>query len=157
MAFFSNGKVKKPKTGEGRVYVFRFVLECGTIVHKVGLCHSNRATDRMMEVLLSFYNAYRYVPMCRLRRDRGYQVPHLVEKHLHELLAELKYKFDKKFSGHTEFFKDVDEELLLDYIDSFKETDLLKDADSMKVKDYETICKTTKKTSDIQTNDELPF
>jgi len=34
----------------GRVYVVKMVLPGGAIIHKIGMCHSNRATDRMMEI-----------------------------------------------------------------------------------------------------------
>jgi len=156
MAFFSTktGKVKKPKDGKGRVYVLQFTLWDGTVLHKVGMCHSSRSADRMMEVLTSFHNTYRYVPLCRLRRDREYEVPLLVEKHLHELLDDLKYKFDKKFDGSTEFFSDLDESILLDYIDEFVETDLLKGKKSMVIKDYEAITKLSTKPDDT---DKIPF
>lgn len=158
-SFYSTktGRTKKP-TGKGRVYVLRFTLECGTVVHKVGMCHSPRSTDRMMEVLSGFHKTFRYIPMCKLRRDREYGVPLLVEKHLHELLSDLKYKFDKKFDGSTEFFSGLDEDMLLDYIDNFVETDLLQGKDSMPIKEYDAICATTRITNDTEIHtDELQF
>lgn len=160
MAFYTVGSTKAPKTkkrgGAGRVYVLRMVLVDGTVVHKVGMCHSSRSTDRMLEVLRGFHNTYRYVPMCELRRDRQYEVPLLVEKHLHSLLEELSHKFDKKFDGSTEFFSGLDEGMLLDYIDEFTERDLLKGATTMSIANYEAICSTDKKKVDVGV-DELQF
>ena len=119
----SKGIIKKSK--EGRIYVLRVTLSCGTVVHKVGMTHSDRATDRMMEILRSFFSTYRYVPMCELKRDKQIQVPRLVETHLHQILDEWSYTFDKKFGGSTEFFYDLDETVLLDYLDNFDYRDLL--------------------------------
>lgn len=146
MAFYNtkSGKAVEKKEGKGRVYVLKFELDCGTTIFKIGMCHSSRSNDRMMEVLKSFHDTYRYVPMCRLRRDREYNVPLLVEKHLHKLLSDLKHKFDKKFDGSTEFFSGLDEGILLGYIDTFTETDLLVEKDTMNVKDYATITNTEK-------------
>ena len=161
MAFHTVGnttkapKVKK-RGGPGRVYVLKFHLKDGLVLWKIGMCHSSRSTDRMMEVLRGFHNTYRYVPMCELRRDRAYEVPLLVEKHLHGLLSDLSYKFDKKFDGSTEFFSGLDEGMLLDYIDEFTERDLLVGETSMVIADYDAICSTkdTKKDAGV---DELGF
>ena len=158
MAFYST-KTKKVKTKSdtGRVYVLRVTLDDGTIVHKVGMCHSSRSNDRMMEILNGFHTVYRYVPMCKLRRDREFVTPHLVEKHLHSLLKDLSYKFDKKFGGSTEFFSEICEDTLLDYIDSFDETELLK-TDTMAIKDYYAIQGKEKPPKDNEVHtDDIPF
>lgn len=151
----------KRRNVEGRVYVLRVVLDDGTVLHKVGMCNSSRSVDRMMEVLRGFFNCYRYVPRCELRRDKAFPVPLLVEKHLHEQMEELSYTFDKKFGGSTEFFQDVDEEVLLDYIDNFDLTLLLRHKIEMKTEDYNAICKAIKKPVDknkvVEDTDELPF
>jgi hypothetical protein len=124
--FFKAGKVSKKKIPKyGRVFVFKITLKCGKVVHKVGMTHSDRATDRMFEVLRSFFNNYRYSPICELRRDKKVLIPLLVEKHLHELLDEWAYRFDKSFDGSTEFFYELDESVLLDYLDNFEYTNLL--------------------------------
>jgi hypothetical protein len=124
--FFKAGKVTKKNNEYGRVYVLRITLKCGTVVHKVGMTNSDRSTDRMFEILRSFFNVYRYSPKCELRKDKKVLVPLLVEKHLHELLAEWSYKFDKSFDGSTEFFHELDESVLLDYLDNFEYTSLLR-------------------------------
>ena len=132
------GLVKKTHT-HGRVYVFKFTLDDGTILHKVGMCHSPRSIDRMFEVLRGFFTVFRYSPKCELRKDKKVLVPHLVEKHLHYLLEEMSYSFDKKFDGSTEFFSDIDEEALLDYLDTFQYIDLLEGKTKMKSTDLTAI------------------
>lgn len=142
----------------GRVYVMRFTLRCGKVVHKVGMCHSDRATDRMMEVARSFFNTYRYVPQIELRRDKKVVTPLLVEKHLHLVLDDWSYDFEKKFDGSTEFFEDLDESVLLDYLDEWDYTPLLQ-VNEMNSVDYDLIVeerKNTKKKKKVG-NDVLPF
>ena len=134
--FFSKGKVVNSTKQEGRVYIFRFTLEDGTLVWKVGMTNSDRATDRMFEVLRSFFNTYRYSPKCELKRDKKVLIPGLVEKHLHRLLEDWSHKFNKPFGGSTEFFHNLDEAVLLDYLDNFEYKDLLKDQVTIKETDY---------------------
>jgi len=116
-----------------------------------------------MEVNLGFFTQYRYIPQCSIRRDKATPIPRLLEKHLHEILDEWKYTFDKKFGGSSEFFINLNEEVLLDYLDSFKYTDLLVGKVEMKTDDYEAIkqaIKLDKKdTPELLTIDEdkLPF
>lgn len=138
-----NGDCSTPRSSVdpryGRVYVLRFTLSSGKIVHKVGMCRSARSTDRLFEITRSFFNVYRYSPQVVMKRDRKVIVPLLVEKHLHSILAEWHYTFDKKFGGSTEFFENIDEEILLDYIDNWDYTELLRSEESMRSSDYEDI------------------
>ncbi len=138
--FFKNGKVSSKENKEGRVYIFCITLSCGKIIHKVGMTHSDRATDRMFEVLRSFFQVHRYSPKCELKRDKKVLIPRLVEKHLHSLLDEWKYIPDKPSDGSTEFFHNLDEEVLLDYLDNFTyeallQTTSLKESDHIKILD----------------------
>ena len=140
MAFFSLDRgLDKKSDGYGRIYVFRFELDSGENVWKVGMCNSDRSTERFMEVCLGFFKKYRYVPRSSIRRDKKVVAPRLVEKHLHDLLDEYRFSFDKKFSGSTEFFSNLDEEVLLDYLDNFDYRELLVGNDSMKIEDYDII------------------
>jgi hypothetical protein len=123
--FFKAGKVNKKNNEYGRVYILRITLKCGTVVHKVGMTNSDRSTDRMFEILRSFFNTYRYSPKCELRKDKKVLVPLLVEKHFHEILDEWSYRFDKNFDGHTEFFHDLNESAVIEYLDNFDYRDLL--------------------------------
>ena len=127
---------RKPIEGEvakdnpyGRVYIFELVLEDGTELYKVGMVNSDsmsRVTDRLMEVLRSFFMVYRYVPKSRIVKAKKFLIPYYVETHLHKLLAELKYKSDKKFDGSNELFADVDLDELVSYLDKFQYGELLR-------------------------------
>ena len=127
----------------GRIYIFEILLEDGVVVYKVGMVNSDnmsRVTDRLMEVLRSFFTVYRYVPHSRLVKAKKFRVPYYVETHLHKLLDDINYKFDKKFDGCREFFTDLDIDELVSYLDSFQYTELLTGETKMDVDRYEAIC-----------------
>ena len=159
MAFYSRSKgdVSEKPSKYGRLYVLKFTLDDGTVLHKVGMCNSDRSTDRMMEILRDFFVKYRYVPRCEMRRDKKTIVPLLLEKHMHSLLDEWSYSFDKKFNGSTEFFSDIDESILLDYLDNFDYKELLRGKDSMNLVDYETITEELRLDLGNNATDKLPF
>jgi len=164
---------RKPLEGEvannpyGRVYIFEIELDEGTVIHKVGMVNSDsmsRVTDRLMEVLRSFFMVYRYVPKSRIVKAKKFLIPYIVENHLHKLLAELKYKSDKKYDGYDEMFSDVDIDELVSYMDSFQYKELLVGETRMDIDRYGKICEAIK--MDEQANnekdtakgtDELPF
>lgn len=119
MAFYALDKSKATvKSGEGRVYLLKVLLDDGKIVYKIGMCNSDRSTDRMMEILQSFFKVYRYIPRCELKRDRKATDALDTEQKLHSKYEKYSFKFDKKFGGSTEFFYGINEdEVLLDYED----------------------------------------
>ena len=51
MAFFKRRDI-------GRVYVIKMVLPDQSVIHKIGMTNSDRATDRMMEILRIFLEKY---------------------------------------------------------------------------------------------------
>ena len=162
--FFTATKTTKEIDEHGRIYVLKVTLKCGKVVHKLGMCRSSRSVDRMMEIAYSFFKVYRYVPQIEMRRDKKVLVPLLVEQHMHRLLAEWSYRFDKKFGGSTEFFEDLDETVLLDYLDSFIYSMLLEGKTSMETDKYDSICKAIRGQDErsesldlLQGSDELPF
>jgi len=162
MAFYSRSKgdVSEKPSKYGRLYVLKFTLDDGTVLHKVGMCNSDRSTDRMMEILRDFFVKYRYVPRCEMRRDKKTIVPLLLEKHMHSLLDEWSYRFDEKFNGSTEFFSDIDESVLLDYLDNFNYRELLRNREPMKIEDYDNLCEYVKEENDklkVEGTDILPF
>jgi hypothetical protein len=164
MAFYKRNTEECIKDQYGRLYVLRFELDSGEIVWKVGMCNTDRTLDRMMEVLRSFFKVYRYVPRVTLRKDKKVVTPLLVEQYMHGLLEEYAYTFDKKFDGSTEFFTDLDESLLLDFITDFSYGDLLaSQGNSMKTVDYEMIreemalIRSCKPRLASSSSDELPF
>jgi len=111
----------------------------GSIIHKIGLTHSPRSLDRMMEILRSFFHEYCYIPICELRRDKSTPIPRLLEKHLHQLLRDWQFVPDRKTDGYKEMFYGLDEEVLLDYIDNLDYRELLIGKTSMLSKDYDAI------------------
>ena len=149
--FFSKGKVCDTTSKLGKLYVLRFELDDGIVLHKVGMCHTDRTEDRMMEILRSFFMVYRYIPRVTLRKNLTTIVPLLVEQHMHSLLEEWSYSFDKKFDGYKEFFMGLDEQVLLTYLGDFPYNELLQ-VDSMKIDDYETIGEHLRVLGDPQDN-----
>lgn len=153
-----NRPSNKPVDKYGRVYVYTIELGDGTRLWKVGMCSSDRTVDRMFEVLTSFFKVYRYVPTTRLRLDKKTLVPRLLEKHIHRLLEEYNYRFDKKFDGNTEFFSDLDEGALLDYLRDKDDLDFLK-TDSLDIRDYELLTEESRcrRGTSVTGVDELDF
>ena len=137
---------------KGRVYVFRLTIG-GEYVYKVGMCHSDRTTDRFMEVLKSYFTTYRYVPEAKILKFKEFENPLLVEKHLHKELEEYRYRFPKKFDGHTEFFSEIDINYLLEYIENFTYEQLL-DCTTIPEEEYKAIQLLITEES---TEEEIPF
>ena len=137
--FFTRKKPEIASDGYGRLYVIKFEFDEGLVLHKVGMCNSNRTLDRLLEIMRSFFVINRYMPRATIRKDKRTKVPLLLERHMHSLLGEWSYSFDKAFAGSGEFFKDLDEEVLFDYLDNFDYRELLKTTVAMKKEDYEAI------------------
>lgn len=106
----------------GRIYVIRMELPDGEIIHKIGMCFSDRATDRMMELLRSWFVKYRYVPYAELRLDMACYNPKEVEKYIHRILDRNRYSCEHKVQGSTEMFRGVDEVRLLVFLRRFKDS-----------------------------------
>lgn len=122
MAFFTRGTV-------GRVYVIRLDLPDGCVVHKIGMVNSDRATDRFMEILRSWFCAYRFVPYAKLRLDLETRFPRELEAYIHKVLANYRFVPDEDVEGKTEMFTDIDEFRLLHHLKSFKGEDILETLD----------------------------
>ena len=150
--FITKKKILKHEK-EGRVYVFKFDIE-STTVYKVGVCETNRTIERFFEILRDFHKIYRYVPRAAILKFKKFTNPYLVEKHLHELLDDCKYTFDKKFNGSSEFFVDVDIDAFLKYVDEFTYNELLQ-CTSLSIEEYEAICKELDPPT--LTDDDIPF
>lgn len=114
MAFFSKREI-------GRIYVIRIELPDNTVVHKIGMCNSNRATDRMMEILRSWFTRFRFVPYAELRLDMETSYPKEIEAHIHKILAHRRFTPHMKVSGGTEMFCNIDEFRVLHYLRVFNE------------------------------------
>lgn len=109
----------------GRVYVLRIELDEGFTVWKIGKASDKSYVDRAMQVLRGFFMAYRYVPRTELRKAVRSRVPYLLETHMHHELKEFQYVFPKAFDGSTEFFRGLDEDVVLDYLSYFDYEQLL--------------------------------
>ena len=107
----------KKKT-KGRVYVLRMTLQDNFVVHKIGMCYTPRSADRMMEILRSWFMAYRYVPETRLRLDHETDDAHGLEQYVHGQLAEFKWVPDEKVDGREEMFTGLDEDEVISFIKS---------------------------------------
>ena len=142
----------------GRIYVMEFTLECGTILHKIGKSSGKSSKNRMLDIVDSFFNTYRYTPMVRIRLDMETITPLLVEKHIHRLLAEYSCGFEKKFNGSTEFFYEIDSKEVINYLREFPYNELLQ-VDEMNQDDYEAIAAHLRAIRDSKEpgSDELPF
>lgn len=105
----------------GRIYVIRMELPDGLIVHKIGIVHTDRTLDRMMEILRSWFSRFRFVPYSELRLDMATSYPKELEAHLHNMLQHKRFIPHMKVNGGTEMFCDVDEFRLLHYIRTFNE------------------------------------
>lgn len=118
----------------GRVYVIKMILPDSTVVHKIGMCHSARVTDRMMEILKSWFTYYRFVPYSELRLAVQCNCPGDLEKHMHRILESKRFIPDEKVSGGTEMFTDINEVRIIHYMRNFDESSVdslnaLSDAD----------------------------
>jgi len=109
MAFFKRNDI-------GRLYVIKIVLPDDTVVHKIGMCHSNRATDRMMEILKSWFISFRFVPYAELKLDMQCQNALVIEKYIHSVLRPVSFEPNHKVQGHTEMFVNINEARLLWFI-----------------------------------------
>lgn len=105
----------------GRVYVIRIELPGDTVVHKIGMTHSDRSVDRMMEILRSWFTQYRFVPYVELRLDMQSNCPIDLERHMHKMLHHKQFLPDKKVDGGTEMFVELNEVRVLHYIRTFNE------------------------------------
>ena len=119
----------------GRVYVIKLVLPDSTVVHKVGMCHSSRSTDRLMEILKSWFNYFRFVPYAELRLDMKCEHPLKIEKFIHKILEPNSFEPEFPVQGRTEMFLDVDEVRLIWFMKSLQNG---KYSEPPEVDDFET-------------------
>jgi len=124
----------------GRVYIIKLVLPDGCVVHKIGMTHSNRATDRMMEILRSWFTRYRFVPYSELRLDMECYCPGDLEKHMHRVLHSKRFTPDEKVSGGTEMFTDINEVRVIHYLKNFND-EQVEDLKQLSDSDCINLCK----------------
>ncbi len=103
----------------GRVYVIKMVLPDDCIVYKIGMTHTDRSVDRMMELLKSWFSYFRFVPYAELRLDMECQDPNGIEKYIHKILEEKRFIPKFKVSGYTEMFTDLNEVRVIGFIKAY--------------------------------------
>ena len=113
-------KANKNKVGVGRLYILQLTLDNTEVIHKIGMCYTPRSTDRMLEILRSWFMVYRYIPETRMKLDFETEVPYELDKHVHEILRDFKWVPDKKVDGAQEMFRGLAEREVIDYIRTVK-------------------------------------
>lgn len=103
----------------GRIYVIRMELPDDTVIHKIGITHTPRATDRLMAVLRSWFTRFRFVPYSELRLDLACENPKKLESYLHWILQNNRFEPNYEVEGHTEMFIGVNEIRLICFIRAY--------------------------------------
>lgn len=116
MAFFERKDI-------GRIYVIKMVLPDGDVIHKIGMCKSARSTDRMMEILRSWFMAFRFVPYTELRLDMHTHKPKEIEAYIHRILDHKRYRPAHDVSGHTEMFAGINEFRVIQFLKQCKDAE----------------------------------
>lgn len=101
--------------------MIRMELPDGFVVHKIGMTNSDRAVDRMMEILRSWFMRFRFVPYCELKLNMETGYPKQLEKHIHRILGHQQFTPHMKVEGGTEMFIGIDEFRVLHYLRTFNE------------------------------------
>lgn len=112
MAFFK-------RTDKERVYVIKISLPDGTVVHKIGMTNTPRSSDRMMEILRSWFMAYRFVPYTELRLDMECHDAYKLEQYIHRILSKNQFIPDLKVDGGTEMFTDINELRVIRFLKAY--------------------------------------
>lgn len=106
----------------GRIYVIKIVLPESFTVYKIGMCNSDRSTDRMMEILRSWFVNYRFVPYTELKLDMKCDNAGKLEKYLHKVFQIFEFEPNYPVQGHTEMFTGLNEQRLLWFIKAANES-----------------------------------
>ena len=96
-------------------------LPDGYSVYKIGMTNTDRAVDRMMEILRSWFMRFRFIPYCELRLNMETSYPKELEAHIHKTLSHKKFTPHMKVDGGTEMFVGIDELRVLHYLRTFNE------------------------------------
>jgi hypothetical protein len=133
MAFFVRQDI-------GKLYVIKMFLPDETIVYKIGMTKTtDRVTDRMMEILKSWFTRYRFVPYCELKLNKETSVPKELESHIHKILKVKRFIPTEKVDGGTEMFINIDEFRVLHYLRTFND-ELLRKPLNLTDEDYTHLC-----------------
>lgn len=115
MAFFKRRDI-------GRIYVIKITLPDDVVIYKIGMCHSDRSTNRMMEILRSWFVNYRFVPYTELKLDIKCDNASKLEKYLHKVFQIFQFEPNYPVQGYTEMFTGLNEQRLLWFIKAANES-----------------------------------
>ena len=104
--------VKKGDESVERLYVLEMIID-GTIVYKVGKASGHSSKARMLQIIGSYFDAYRITPVVKIIKDTACTGVFEKETLCHQELAEYRYVPEKVFSGVTEIFK-AEKEVVLE-------------------------------------------
>ena len=114
MGFLAVKNIKDTTESKCTLYVFKFILRDGKVIYKVGIT-CVQPIDRMLQVLRSFYMAYRYIPEATMKRFRKVDDHFEKETLLHREFKEYQCTFEKHFDGYSELFEMCEDTLLNRY------------------------------------------
>lgn len=113
MAFLSVGKNPSKKQ---RLYILEFTI-LGEKVYKIGKASGTSSVDRLMDIVRSYFTAYRITPEVKIVRDREVPDDKVFEYEtcLHKFFANYTYQPSKSFSGSTELFEVCKDDVIQAY------------------------------------------
>jgi len=111
----TKGNKEIKRKAKGIVYLIKCVLDNGDTVFKIGITTRRSINDRLMENVLAHFIAYRYIPRTTVKKFSKTEYYTEVEAYLHSVFKDRQYKFNKPFTGYTEYFRLEEEELLKVY------------------------------------------
>jgi len=126
------------RTDKERVYVIKIVLPDDTVIHKIGMTNSPRSADRMMEILRSWFMAYRFVPYTELRLDMECRDAYKLEQYIHKILSKNQFIPDMKVDGGTEMFSDINELRVIQFLKAYGNSSFL-DSPKLYEKEFDII------------------
>jgi len=83
------------------------------------MTNTPRSVDRMMEILRSWFTAYRFVPYTELRLDMECRDAYKLEQYIHKILFKNQFTPDLKVDGGSEMFADINELRVIQFLKSY--------------------------------------
>ena len=130
-------------------YIMKFEMRDDLVLYKIGVTTRN-ITKRLSEIVMSMFNAYRYIPLTSVRKFTASPGFRFIEADMHKRYNECRYEMHTKVSGRTEFFKidESDEEAMIEYY-----CELLEIHKDVELKEYDEV----KISKLISMNDVVPI
>ena len=104
--------VKKSEESTERLYVLEMIID-DKIVYKVGKASGHSSKARMLQIVGSYFDAYRVTPVVKIVKDTACSEVFEKETLCHQELVEYRYTPEKTFSGCTEIFL-IEKEVVLE-------------------------------------------